>query len=275
MRNLQEMNRATWAKREETQMKRGWGRILALVIIGLMVLSNVASAQAGERIKNGGFEEGFVQGVGAGWTSFNNGGDIAYGFRPDEWDPVVFEGQFSQLINMHTTSVGGSQKDRYAGIYQVVDVAPDARYMFSLYGLIRSTEGTEAESSYNYRVEVGFDLNGGTDPWAVTEWIEMDRWREHPMDRPGRFDSFARGVTATSDKLTIFVRVWKKFPTIGESAVVNLDAISLLGPAPAGAPVDSAVLPETGVVNSLPLLGLGLGLVGAGLTGRRLLSVRR
>jgi hypothetical protein len=261
------------------QMKRKWGMILALVLIGLMMLTGVASAQAGERVRNGGFEEGFHQGVGIGWTSFNNGGDIAYGFRPDEWDPVVFEGQFSQLINLHTMAVGGSQKDRYAGIYQVVDVVPNARYMFSLYGLVRSTEGTEGESSYNYRVEVGFDVNGGTNPWAVTEWIEMDRWREYTMERPGRFDSFARGVTAGSDKLTIFVRVWKKFPTTGESAVVNLDAISLLGPAPAGvahaAAVDVPMLPETGVTNVLPFLGLGLGLLSAGLTRRRMLRNRR
>jgi hypothetical protein len=268
-----------WGRRGGNAMKRGWSGILALVIVGLIMLTNAASAQSMNLIRNGSFEEGFVQGVGVGWTSFDNGGNIVYGFRPDDWAPAVFDGQFSQLINLHTMSLGESQENRYAGIYQVVAVAPNTPYMFSLYGLVRSTEGTEQQSSYNYRVEVGFDFNGGTDPWAVTNWIEMDRWHEYPMDQPGRFDSFARAMTTTSNRLTVFIRVWKKFPTVGEAAVVNLDAINLLGMAPStvapAVPVDRPMLPATGVSNVLPFLGLGLGLLGVGLTGVRLLRARR
>jgi hypothetical protein len=32
--------------------------------------------------------------------------------------------------------------------------------------------------------------------------------------------------------MTVFVRLFKKFPTIGQEAVLTLDAASLLGPAP-------------------------------------------
>ncbi len=263
-------------------MRRAWTRALSLSLVAFWLLTLVVSAQSMNLMKNGSFEDGFGDdGVGVGWTSFNNGGEIAYGFRSDDWDPAVFDGAYSQLINMHTASVGGSQEDRYAGIFQVVNVVPDARYMFSVYGLVRSTEGTEQDSSYNYRVQIGYDYTGGTDPWAVTDWTEMDRWHEYPMDKPGRFDSYAHGVTATSDKLTIFIRVWKKFPTARESVVINLDAISLLGPAPAGAGAAAAAdgakgatLPQTGGGSLLPVIGLGLGLLGLGLTGMRVARSR-
>ncbi|MBC7236462.1 MAG: hypothetical protein H5T69_11540 [Chloroflexi bacterium] len=262
-------------------MIKWWGGILALVLLGLWLLTCAASAESANLVQNGSFEEGFVQGVGKGWTGFQNGGDIVYGFQSDDWDRAVFDGEYSQLIKLDTGGVGGSQPDRYAGIYQVVDVVPNARYMFSFYGLVRSTEGTEKQSGYNYRVQVGYDFNGGTDPWAVTNWVEMDRWREHPMDKPGRFDSYAHGVTTTSDKLTIFIRVWKKFPTAHETAMVNLDAISLLGPAPARKatsatpqpqePSSPPTLPQTGGGSPWLFAGLALGLIGVGLHMLRVL----
>jgi len=246
-----------------------------LLLLLLTLFGTMVSAESANLLVNGGFEEGFDDGVGVGWTSFNNGGDIAYGFRSDDWHRVVLEGQYSQLINLHTQSVGGSEKDRYAGLFQTVDVVPGSRYMFTMYGLVRSTEGSEAQSSYNYRVELGYDMDGGTDPWSVTDWVEMDKWHEYYMDKPGNFDSFARGVTATTDKLTVFVRVWKKFPTAGESAVVNLDGLSLYGPRPTGASASGETLPQTGGGGILPLVGLALGVVAAGLTGTRVLRQRQ
>ena len=267
---------------------------IALVVVGLLVIVVPALAASANVLKNGSFEDSFAGGVGASWTAFNNGGQAAYGYAGDESEKLVYDGNYSQLIRVHTLGHTGSDRDRYSGIYQVVDVAPDERYMFSFYGMVRSTEGTQADSGYGYRIEVGFDYDGGTDPWSVTEWKEMDRWAEYPLDTPGAFQSYAHGVTSTSNQLTVFIRAWKKFPTTGQEGRINLDAVSLLGPAPGEAapaseasaaaeakssPADSSTdtaksMPDTGVGGLLPLLGAALGLTALGLTSSRLLRRR-
>lgn len=261
-------------------MNRNRVTVVAAVVVGLLLCTMMVSAQSVNVIKNGSFEDEFINGVAKYWQAFNNGGDASYGYHDDTWEKVVYDGEHSQLIEIHTKAVGGSEKDRYSGIYQVVDVVPGRRYMFSFYGMIRSTEGTESQSKWNYRVQVGYDYNGGTDPWAVTDWVEMS-WPEYPRLSPGRIQSYAHGVTPTSDKLTVFIRVWKKFPTVGEEANINIDAVSLVGPAPAGlvvettateAPaVEQPTIPQTGAGNVLPLIGLGLAVVAITLTGMRLL----
>ena len=254
--------------------------VTALVLIGLTGLTIAVSAASVNVLMNGSFEDEFINGVGKYWTPFDNGGDAAYGYHDDTWSSVVYDGKYSQLLEMHTKAVGGSQKDRYMGVYQVADVVPGKRYMFSFYGMIRSSEGTEKHSKYNYRVQLGYDFNGGTDPWAVTDWVEMSRWTEHPLLSPGPIQSYAHGVTATTDKLTVFLRVWKKFPTVGEEANINIDAVSLLGPRAlisAPAPTDAVekeaatpALPKTGVGGLLPLAGLGLAASAIALTASRL-----
>ncbi|MBM3188426.1 MAG: hypothetical protein FJZ90_06860 [Chloroflexi bacterium] len=251
-----------------------------LALVGLLLLATAVSAESVNVLKNGSFEEEFINGVGKYWTAFDNGGFASYGWHDDTWHKVVYDGAHSQLLELHTKAVGGSQADRYMGIYQTADVVSGRRYMFSLYGMVRSTEGSEQQSSWNYRVQVGFDYDGGTDPWAVTDWWEMS-WPEYPRLSPGRIQSFARGVTATSNKLTVFIRVWKKFPTVGQEANINLDAVSLVGPAPAAA-VAAAVapqpaqagIPQTGAGDLLPLAGVALAVVAIALTGRRLLRHR-
>ncbi|MCD6520984.1 MAG: hypothetical protein J7M05_13780 [Anaerolineae bacterium] len=262
-------------------------KILALaVLIGLLAFSFSVSAESVNVVKNGSFEEEFINGVGKYWHAFNNGGYASYGYHDDTWSKTVYDGQHSQLIEIHTKAVGGSQPDRYTGIYQVVDVVPGARYMFSFYGMVRSTEGSEEKSKWNYRVQVGFDYNGGTDPWAVTEWVEMP-WPEYPRLSPGVFQAYAHGITPTTDKLTIFIRVWKKFPTVGHEADINIDAVSLVGPNPAQAqpaaettqpaeetPKESG-MPKTGAHSALPFVGLGLALVAITLTSLRLIRQER
>lgn len=266
-------------------MNRKGSAIFILIIIGLLTLAVVVSAGSVNVVKNGSFEDEFIYGVGKYWNTFSNGGYASYGYHDDTWSKVVYDGEHSQLIEIHTKAVGGSQRDRYLGIYQVVGVVPNSRYMFSFYGMVRSTEGSEIRSRWNYRVEVGFDYSGGTDPWAITDWVEMP-WPEHYRLSPGPIQSYASGVTTTSDKLTIFLRVRKKFPTVGEEANVNIDAVSLVGPDPAtsaaapaaAAPAEEeepATIPQTGGSNVLPLIGIGLAVIAIGLTGARLLRQGR
>jgi hypothetical protein len=105
----------------------------------------------------------------------------------------------------------------------------------------------------------------------------MDHWAEFPMDAPGAMNSYAHGVTAQGSRLTVLVRAWKKFPTLGEEAAFNLDAISLIGPAPSGKatqPTPEATLPQTGLGHVLPPMALALAAVAVGLSGIRLLARR-
>lgn len=249
--------------------------VLSLALLAILAFSVPVSADSVNVIKNGSFEDEFVYGVGKYWGAFNNGGYASYGYDDDTWAKVVKDGQHSQLIEIHTKAVGGSHPNRYVGIYQTADVVPGKRYMLSFYGMVRSTEGTEWASRWNYRVQVGYDYNGGSDWQAVTDWVEMT-WPEHDRLHPGPIQSYAHGVTATGDKLTLFIRVWKKFPTVGEEGNINIDAVSLIGPAPSAAaePVaegEQPTIPKTGAGLALPLAGVALAMVALTLTGRRLL----
>lgn len=265
-------------------MNRYWRAMLGIALVGLLASTIVVSAGSVNVIKNGSFEDEFVHGVGEYWFTFDNGGLAAYSYHDDTWDKVVYDGEHSQLLEMHTKAVGGSDKDRYMGIYQVVDVVPGRKYMFSFYGMVRSTEGSELRSRWNYRVQLGYDYNGGTDPWAVTDWVQMN-WPEQYRLSPGAIQGYAHGVTPTSDKLTLFIRVWKKFPTVGEEANINIDAVSLLGPDPAasGAAVttvaaveeEKPTIPKTGAGAVLPFIGMGLAAIAIGLTTTRLFGKSR
>lgn len=273
--------------------------VTALVVAGVLLAPMSAAAESVNVLTNGSFEDEYVLGLSKGWTGFDNGGRASYGYHDDTWSPVVYDGKRSQLLELNTKDYGVSDNDRYFGIYQTADVVSGRRYMFSMYGMVRSTEGTELQSGYNYRVQVGFDFAGGTDPWAVTDWYEMS-WREFPRLAPGWFEGFARGLTATSDKLTVFIRVWKKFGTHGQEGDINLDAVSLVGPAPTAAPAEPAVpaepaapaaepttaptatpaepqptLPDTGGGSALPIAGGAAATLALGLAGVRIRNNRR
>lgn len=243
---------------------------LAAVIILVAVLGIGATvwADSVDVLKNGSFEDEFIDGVGKNWGTFNNGGYVSYGYHDDTWSKVLYDGGHSQLLEIHTKGRTGSDRDRYFGIFQTAKVVPSASYMFTLHGMARSTEGTEQDSKWNYRVQVGFDYNGGSDYTAVSEWFEMP-WPETGRLTPGGIQAYSRGITTKSDKVTVFIRVWKKFPTVGHEGDINLDGISLVGPDPGAAPAPAA-LPQTGSGLLVPAAGLGLIAVALGLTGRRL-----
>ena len=262
-------------------MRNRFCLLLTLAMLALLVFSPAASAESVNVLTNGSFEEPFVYGVGQGWGTFNNGGHASYGYHDDTWEKVIKDGEHSQLLELHTKAVGGSHRDRYMGIYQTVDVVPGKRYMLSFYGMVRSTEGPVYKSGYNYRVEIGFDYDGGTDPFAV-EYTEMDQWPEYEgMLTPGSFSSYAHGVTTTSDKITVFIRLWKKFPTAHEQAIANIDAVSLYGPAAAVTTTASTAddspetLPDTGANLLLPVIGMLLAVAVIALASVRIYQHKR
>lgn len=214
-------------------------KVIVLAGLGLLLVVGPALAQESggpsDLIINGSFEEGFQSdvGIGYGWGAFSNG-NAAVGWNVDSWGPVVIAGQYSQLIEIKDAV----ELDRYAGIYQTVSVVPGQQYKLTIKGLIRSAEGDVKLSNYGYRLQYGVDYDGGVAWELVNEnnWQEI-QWDEQPLNDPlngsYRFDSFETTITAKSDKLTLFIRAWKKWLNNGVG-LYDLDEISLVGLKPEG-----------------------------------------
>jgi hypothetical protein len=249
--------------------------LIAVSVICFLLVGTTALAERGNVIQNGGFEDEFIGGVGKYWGSFHNGGLAEYGFHPDDWDPVVYEGEHSQLIEISTLSLGGSEANRCSGIYQVVDVVAGSRYDFILYGMARSTEGTQSDSEYGYRLEVGFDYDGGHDWQAVDEWIEMP-WPEYHRLSPGAWKNYYAAIYPTGDKLTVFVRAWKKFGTARQEGDFNIDKVSLTGQIPSAVAAAPTAAPVEGQeAEAMPVTGLGIALPIAGFLSAAVLLISR
>jgi hypothetical protein len=223
--------------------------VTIMIILLLIYLPNPAFSQEGapptvqNLIVNGGFEGGFQPeyGIGYGWGGFSNGNAVV-GWRFDSWAPVVADGKYSQSIEIKDAL----SSDRYAGIYQTLSVVPGQQYKLSLKGLIRSDEGDIKLSNYGYRLQYTVDYEGGT-AWELVDvdaWVELP-WDEQPLADPEaqsyQFKTYETTITAQGDKLTLFIRGWKKWINNG-AALFNLDEISFVGPAPEGfqAPVAQA-----------------------------------
>jgi hypothetical protein len=238
------------------------GRSLRIAAVALaLILSLTLPAQGADPdlIRNGSFEEGFSNGVGIGWGSFNNGGHCTYGYHQDTWAPVVWDGTSSQLLSIQTG--GSNEQDRYTGIYQTVAVVPGATYRLTIHGMVRSSEGSLQASGYGYRVQWAIDYAGGTD-WTRVEagaWQELP-WYEWPLQSSGYLETFSTEVKARGDRLTLFIRAWRKWGVPNQEADFNLDGISLVGPAPAAqttpTPEAGGQLPQTGVGMVAPVAGL-------------------
>lgn len=249
-------------------MNRRWIVVAALLlalVAAVVALPGIQLAGAPvERLTNGSFEEGFystpVGFVGNGWHWFHNGGRIEYGFYNETWTPVIYEGKHGQMIELDTIGQAGSEADRYAGIYQTVAVVPGEAYELSVHGMLRALEDDPDREGYNYRVQVGVDYGGGTDWTQVENWIELPWDTVYPRLSPGEMDSYTASLTATGERMTLFIRVWKKWSTVGRELDVNLDAISLKGAMPADTdkPSVSLTSPDFPVVGwnyTIPVAG--------------------
>jgi hypothetical protein len=177
-------------------------------------------------LRNGNFEEGFQPNeLGKYWNSFNNG-SADFSFHIDDWKLVVVEGKYTQLIEIKNAR----KSDRYLGIYQTARVIPGEVYTFSIRGLVRTNTGDVEQTSYGYRLQVGFDLKGGQDWKHVKKWVELPWDEQLRVQDSFRFDVYSQTLTARSDRLTVFVRAWKKWADAGEGDY-DVDDIQLVGPA--------------------------------------------
>jgi len=220
------------------RMQRLLGIALALALLASMTLVTASGLAVvdQEMLTNGDFEGGFTYApgcgmVGTGWGCFTNGGMVDYGFYDDQWEPVVADGAHSQLIELSTMQYAASEADRYAGIYQTVKLVKGQSYQLKLSGLMREKAPDPNEDAYRYRVQWGYTSDSSTD------WTKVSNWAELPWDKiddrtsPTGLQSFSTKFTAPSDQITLFIRIWKKWGTPYKELNVDLDAISLFGPA--------------------------------------------
>ena len=234
--------------------------ISLMLIAGLLYLPVPVLSQQELNIQNlivnGNFEQGFQAfGVAYGWGAFSNG-QAGVGWNADTWEKVVPAGQTSdQMIEIKDAL----EQNRYAGIYQTVPVVSGQQYKLTIKGLIRSAEGDIKASDYGYRLQYGVNHSDST-AWELIDdedWQELP-WNEQPLYDPPdgayRFDSFEATITARSDKLTLFIRGWKKWINSG-SGIYDLQEISLVGPAPEGFVVSSAQ--AASVDNPIPQAAAG------------------
>ncbi|MDM8529155.1 hypothetical protein QUF58_13225 [Anaerolineales bacterium HSG24] len=177
-------------------------------------------------LENGDFEAGFTEtGVAESWQEFQNDGIVAL-FLAEETD-YVGQGEQAQRFIMRDAT----QQDRYAGIYQQVEVVPDEVYTLSLNGFIRSAFGDIIASSYGYRMQYAID-DTGIDDWQS---IPAENWVELPWDEaafympPTELYTYTTEITPTSDSITLYIRAWNKWAVLGE-AQYTLDNLTLTGP---------------------------------------------
>lgn len=209
--------------------------VRVLVLVALLGVAGGAATVLAESVNvlaNASLEGTYTLGVAEGWTGYDSGGEAAYRFSEENTAELVYDGELSQTLEIDTGELSAAEAERFAGVYQVANVVNGESYMFSLYGLARNTLSEDAEEADGFVVQVGFDLAGGTDPSAVTEWTDLE-WQFSPSDAPGEFESYSAGITATSDKATVFVQLAHKLGTPGQLGSVNLDAVSLVGAAAA------------------------------------------
>lgn len=224
-------------KAKSAAVKSLAGLLLAVALFASVMPGAVFSQQQAiqDMIVNGGFEGGFQEefGVGYGWGGFSNGNAVV-GWNGEDQPGVVADGNYSQRIEIKDAL----DHDRYAGIYQTISVVPGEQYKLTIKGMVRSEEGDVSVSDYGYRLQFAIDYKGDT-AW---ELLSSDAWQELPWDEQPlvlsagashRLESFDTTITSKTDRLTLFIRGWKKWIDNG-SGVFNLDQISLVGPAPEG-----------------------------------------
>lgn len=215
----------------------------------------VEPVQVEELLKNGGFEEGFDEetGVGLHWDSFKtDGADITFSAETSE--VFIHEGTSAQRISVDNAF----QPDRYGGIYQKVEVAPNQIYTFTLHGQIRTFFGDANASSFGYRVQYAVDHQGGENWRSITPtaWIELP-WDEQLLDTSEvTFSEYTAPINAQSDEITIFVRVWNKWPD-PKLSEYTFDSLSLVGPAAGQVTMVSPDTEDALIDQPLPITGTG------------------
>jgi hypothetical protein len=182
----------------------------------------------GDAIENGSFEDGFAEnGIALSWAGFDNGGVGKRTWVQDLQARHVSHGSSAQMVEIS----GAGDPDRYVGIYQTVDVVAGETYTLAMHGLIRSSTADDDKVPYGHRMQYGIDYNGGTNWAAIQEWVDPG-WNEVALEEDNpTINVYSLPITAETDKLTLFIRGWTKWP-LESLARFYVDGVFLKGPVP-------------------------------------------
>jgi hypothetical protein len=211
-----------------------------------------------ERVANGQFEEGFDgRGVGLGWAPFDSGGAAEYEWDDEGWEPAIWAGNHGQAITVRATGHAATERDLYAGIWQTISVEPGKTYLLLAHGATRVAEEVVNQNHLSYRIQWGVDYAGGRDPTRVEDWVDIPWRRVHPFGSPGPMATYSTALTARSDSLSLFVRLWKPAGRAAHDVTLNLDAISLKASEPL---IDTEIVNHRGptvtlIIPSYPVAG--------------------
>lgn len=234
----------------------------AAAVVSAPVTTKPKAGPIENLLKNGDFEQGFDErGVALAWEPFKNDGVQAlYG---SETFPYVESGSSAQRITM----VGATAYNRYGGIYQQVEVTPNQVYTLTIHGQTRTGLGDVGKSSYGYRMQYAVANLQNWQNVPEANWVELP-WDEQLLNASvTKFYSYTTTIQPSSDKITLFVRAWNKWPDPGE-AQYTLDSFSLVGPrlisetiiAGDGPATTTTTTPGEQMINKpLPVTGVGDG----------------
>ncbi len=251
--------------------------------------SAVGAATAGNVISNGGFEERGPSGVATNWQPFANG-RAQVGWYDETWPEAVKSGDHAQLMEIF--QVDGDVRDRVIAIYQTVDVARNGEYNLTLQALMRSDAPQDLRNKDEYEMSWGVDFSGSGNYDNVEKWVQMPLTEQLRIGSNGDFPDdqslFYETVTGTvrtgnSNRISLFIRGVKKFPT-GTEVNFDVDDVSLVGPSQttviikpsddtrqdSNLPVSGTTLPKNVSVGALFLGALVLIVLGAGATANLL-----
>jgi len=186
-----------------------------------------------EFIKNGDLEDGYgADGVASQWQSFVNGTGVSFSYHDDTWSPIVFSGAHSQLVEVSSpgvTVVG----DHYGGICQSISgLTPGALYRFTLNSMLRVSTDVSRPGDFSNAVQWGYLPSASADCRAaagVSNWQIVPSGDVTYRLKPGPYTPYAAEFLAPSDLMTLFIRVFKPWPTGKFELNANLDGVSLRG----------------------------------------------
>jgi hypothetical protein len=204
-------------------------------------------------IRNGSFEDGFQeQGLALEWSAFDNGSaDYAWASDDSIWH--VSHGSMAQYMRIR----GPSQPDRFIGIYQTVDVVAGEVYTLALHGVVRSSTADDLHHTpYGHRVQWAIDYEGGANWSAMNadwgEWTDPG-WNDVRLDeKKPVMNVYVKQITPTTDKLTLYIRGWTKWPIMNSEAQFYVDGVFLKGPVPGEEVVEEI---PTGGGDGMPTTG--------------------
>ncbi len=231
-------------------------------------------------IQNGSFEQRDTtnsnNGVALHWQPYSNG-QAHFGWYDETWAEALRTGQHAQLMEIF--EVEANVLDRIIAIYQTVNVAPNTTYNLTLHAIMRSQAHPDARNKSEVEMHWGVDFSGQGSYQNVQTWHLMpltEQFRQgsngdFPDDKPLFYETITGTVqTGSSNRISLFIRGLKKFPT-GTEVNFDVDDVSLVGVAAAPPPAQTELVPTTGaiaprhisagaaIIGGLILIALGAG----------------